>query len=68
MRFRAALPHELDGPGPNKADLPVYVERVEELETEIQRMTQTMWRIEAARAHAEAEVVRLRKRLEAKGQ
>jgi hypothetical protein len=33
-RFRAALPHQLDGPGPTKADLPDYVKRVDELEAE----------------------------------
>lgn len=35
-RFRAALPHQLDGPGPTKADLPLYIERVGQLEAELE--------------------------------
>jgi hypothetical protein len=38
MRFRAALPHQLDGPRPTPADVPAYIERVEEQEVEIERL------------------------------
>jgi hypothetical protein len=38
IRFRVALPHQLDGPGPTKRDLPRYIDRVNELEAEVERL------------------------------
>jgi len=38
IKFRPALPHELDGPGPTKADLPLYVTRVEDLQAELEEL------------------------------
>jgi hypothetical protein len=37
-RFRAALPHQLDGRAPTEADLPLYIERVDELEAEVDHL------------------------------